>query len=207
MNRAAVSVREAVAEDIPVLLDMWTDLRHHAVRRNTRASSDQLLAEVAHRFVEAIVDPSCRLVVAVAGDVVLGMALFTVVSSSTLLDVPTVHASHIYVVDGHRGRGVGKSLIAAAAVFAGERGVDQVMVSVAPGLREANRFYARLGFAPTVVRRVAPLSVLRRQLAADEPTGPGVPGVLRRELRLRRSALVGGTRVSETAGRASREGH
>lgn len=198
LSRAAVSIREAVADDVPALLDMWTDLRHHDGRRGARSSSDQLLAEVAHRYVEAIADKSCRLVVAVSGDAVLGMALFTVVSSSTLLDVPTVHASHMYVADGHRGRGVGKSLVAAAAVFAGERGVEQVMVSVAPGHREANRFYARLGFAPTVIRRVAPLPVLRRQLAMDEPAGPGA---LRRELRLRRSAVVGGGRLSQPAGR------
>jgi GNAT superfamily N-acetyltransferase len=202
LNRAAVSIRPAVPDDVPALLDMWTDLRHHDGRRGARASADhQLLAEVAHRYVEAIADDSCRLVVAVSGDLVLGMALFTVVSSSTLLDVPTVHASHMYVAAGHRGRGVGKTLVAAAAAFATERGVDQVMVSVSPGQREANRFYARLGFAPTVVRRVAPLAVLRRQLTVDEPAAPSV---LRRELRLRRGALIGGARLRESAGRAGR---
>jgi GNAT superfamily N-acetyltransferase len=201
LSRAAVSIREAVADDVPVLLDMWTDLRHHDVRRAVRPSSEQLLAEVAHRYVEAIADDSCRLVVAVSGDVVLGMALFTVVSSSTLLDVPTVHASHMYVADGHRGRGVGRTLVAAAAAYAGERCVEQVMVSVAPGQREANRFYARLGFAPTVVRRVAPLAVLRRQLAGDELPRPSM---LRRELRLRRGMPMATSHLPESAARAGR---
>ncbi|MEO6714269.1 MAG: GNAT family N-acetyltransferase [Mycobacteriales bacterium] len=190
MSRSVVSIREAVAADVPCLLDMWTELRHHGVRRATRTSSEQLLAEVAHGYVDAIGDESCRLVVATAGADILGMALFTIVSSSTLLDVPTVQVSHMYVVDGHRKRGVGKSLVAAAVSYAEERGVDQVMVSVAPGARDANRFYARLGFAPTVVRRVAPTAVLRRQLAAEE----GAPTALRRELRLRREALVGAQR-------------
>lgn len=197
MTRAAVSIREAVPSDVPVLLDMWTELRHHGVRRGARSSSDQLLAEVAHSYVETIADTTCRLVVADAGDAVLGMALFTVMSSSTLLDVPTVHVSRMYVAAGHRGRGVGRSLVAAAAAYADERGVDQVMVSVAPGLREANRFYARLGFAPTVMRRVAPIAVLRRQLAAEKPG----PVVLRRELRRRRGALAGAARLAESASR------
>lgn len=203
MIRAAISVREAEPGDISVLLDMWTELRHHGVRRNASPSSDQLLAEVAHRYVETIADTSCRLVVATGGGDVVGMALFTVVSSSTLLDVPTVQVSHMYVCNGNRRSGVGKSLIAAAAAYADERGVDQVMASVTPGLRDANRFYARLGFAPTVVRRVAPMAVLRRQLAAEEAR----PNVLRRELRLRRGALLGAAKVAESPGRVSRSGH
>lgn len=200
MPRAALSIREAVPADIPALLDMWTKLRHHGVRRGVRSSSDQLLAAVEHRYVEAITDPSCRLVIAAADDAVLGMALFTVVSASTLLDVPAVQVSHMYVADGHRGRGVGKGLVASAAAYAAERGVDQVMVSVAPGLRDANRFYARLGFAPTVVRRVAPIAVLCRQLAAEEV----VPAVLRRELRLRRGVLVGAARLAGSTARVPR---
>lgn len=195
MNRAVIGIREAVPSDVPMLLDMWTELRNHGVRRAARTSSEQLLAEVAHSYVEAIANPSCRLVVATAGEDILGMALFTLLSSSTLLDVPTVQASHMYVVDGYRKRGVGKSLVAAAAAYADECGVDQVMVSVAPGARDANRFFARLGFAPTVVRRVAPTAVLRRQLSIEE----GHPATLRRELRLRREAIIGAQRrpVSE----------
>jgi hypothetical protein len=41
------------------------------------------------------------------------------------------------------------------------------MTSVYPQLREVNRFYARLGLAPVVVRRAAPTALLRRRLAAD----------------------------------------
>jgi hypothetical protein len=50
------------------------------------------------------------------------------------------------------------------------------VVSVTPTSRDANRFFARLGFAPLVIRRVAPLSVVRRRLAEGalpaETTGP-----------------------------------
>ena len=134
--RAAITIREATADDVPVLLDMWTELRHHGVRRSARPSSDQLLAEVAHRYVQTIADSSCRLVVAAAGDDAVGMGLFTVVSSSTLLDVPTIQVSHLYVAGGHRRRGVGKAIIAAAATYADECGIDQVMASVTPGLRD-----------------------------------------------------------------------
>jgi hypothetical protein len=62
-------------------------------------------------------------------------------------------------------------------------------VSVHPGSRDANRFFARLGFAPMAVRRVAPVAVVRP--AAGPGRGP--PGddhvVRRRARRLGRSAL------------------
>ncbi|MDQ1709380.1 MAG: hypothetical protein QOG49_765, partial [Frankiaceae bacterium] len=45
-----------------------------------------------------------------------------------------------------------------------------------------------------VVRRVAPVAVLRRQLAAEDRA----PATLRRELRLRREALIGAQRRPES---------
>jgi GNAT superfamily N-acetyltransferase len=174
---------------------MWTQLRQHGGRRSVRPLGNPLLEEVARRYVETINDSGQRLVVAVSDATVVGMALLSVTSASMLLDVPTVQVSHLYVGDGHRRRGIGKALVAAAAAYAGERGVDQVTVSVEPGARDANRFYARLGFAPSVVRRVAPLAVLRRQLAVDDVRNV----TLRRELRLRRGALARSTRVTDAA--------
>ena len=46
--------------------------------------------------------------------------------------------------------GVGRALLAAAAWFADEVGAEDVSVNVPSGLREANRFYAKIGFTPMV---------------------------------------------------------
>jgi N-acetylglutamate synthase-like GNAT family acetyltransferase len=96
------------------------------------------------------------------------MALFSVAPANALLDAPALHVSHAVVANRHKRRGAGKALLAAAAAFAEERGLEQVLVSVAPGSRDANRFFARLGFAPLAVRRVAATSVLRRRLHAAD---------------------------------------
>ena len=96
------------------------------------------------------------------------MALLTVAPANALLDLPAVHMSHAVVPDRHRRRGAGRALVAAAAAYAEEHGVEQLVVSVHPGSREANRFFARLGFAPLAVRRVAPVAAVRRRLAAGE---------------------------------------
>jgi ribosomal protein S18 acetylase RimI-like enzyme len=185
VTRAAVTIREATAADVPALLDLWSQLREQGPRRGTRPATTQVLESVEQRYVDAIASPDCRFVVATVDGDIAGMALLSVSSASTLLDLPAVQLSHMCVADRYRRRGVGKALVTAAAAYADERGIEQVMVSVYPQHRDANRFYARLGFAPLVVRRMAPLPVLRRQLAADD--GPSV--MLRRELRLRRGGL------------------
>jgi hypothetical protein len=77
-------------------------------------------------------------------------------------------------------------LVAAAAAYADEIGADHVAVSVAPGLREPNRFYARLGFSPVVVRRVAPVAILRRRLSTGEHPVAALEELTRRRLVSRR---------------------
>ena len=68
-----------------------------------------------------------------------------------------------------------------------------------PTLREPNRFYARLGFSPVVVRRMAPVGVLRRRLADGGHPVAALEELTRRRLiarprltRSRRRFPVGG---------------
>ena len=189
MPWSAVRVRPATSEDVPVLLGFGEELRDRLL-----PSVDAKRARGTHargldtRYLDAMADPERHLVVAVGDDdVPLGMAMFTVGPASPLLDVPALHVSHVVVSDRYRRRGAGKALVAAAAAYADERGVDQVVVSVNPGSREANRFFARLGFAPLAVRRVAPVSVVRRRLqTADvDPADSVVRRRPRRNVRLR----------------------
>jgi hypothetical protein len=54
---------------------------------------------------------------------------------------------------------------------------------VSPTGRDANRFFARLGFAPLVIRRIAPVGTLRRMLGAADPSADGRAHVARSSLR------------------------
>jgi GNAT superfamily N-acetyltransferase len=160
-------------DDLPVLLELGEELRDQVlpVEGRTRGASTMASrAALAARYTEAIEDPDRHLVLAVCGDeeVALGMALLTVSTANALVDIPAVHMSHAVVADKHRKRGAGKALVAAAAAFAEERGIEQLVVSVHPGSRDAARFFARLGFAPQAVRRTAPVSVVRRKLSPGE---------------------------------------
>jgi ribosomal protein S18 acetylase RimI-like enzyme len=186
MSWSAVRVRPATDRDIPAMLAFADELREQpgptVARKRVRSTPAANRAGLAARYAEALDDPQRHLVVAVADDdVPLGMALFSVAPANALLDTPGLHVSHAIVADKHKRRGAGKALVAAAATFAEERGLDQVVVSVHPGSRDANRFFARLGFAPLAVRRVAPTAVVRRRLQTSD--APLVEHVVRRRPR------------------------
>lgn len=174
MPRSALRVRPAEVADVPALLALGDELREAlpgsagepARHRGTPAAAR---AALEHRYLEALADPDRHLVVVVdPEEAPVGMALLTVAPVNALLDLPAVHMSHAVVADRHKRRGAGKALVAAAASHAEAQGIEQIVVSVHPGSRDANRFFARLGFAPMVVRRVAPVAVVRRHLSQGE---------------------------------------
>lgn len=186
MPRGVLRVRPAQVCDLPALLAFGEQLRDQLLPTTeaggrVRGVPAGARAQLEQRYLEALQDPGRHLVVVVGEDEeALGMALFTIASANALLDLPAVHMSHAVVADRHRRRGAGKALVAAAAAYAEQHGLEQLVVSVHPGSRDANRFFARLGFAPLAVRRVAPVAVVRRRLSQADRT---VDHVVRRRPR------------------------
>jgi len=181
VSRNPVRIRPATEADLPALLVLGNELREQllpgeGIGRGRPSGGPRPGLE--QRYRDALVDPERHLVLAVTGgngrpEQVLGMAMLSVAGTNALLDLPAVHVSHTVVADKQRKRGAGRALIAAAAAYAEERGVEQLVVSANPGSREAARFFARLGFAPVAVRRTAPVAVVRRRLAlAERATEP-----------------------------------
>ncbi|MCW2667999.1 MAG: family N-acetyltransferase, partial [Frankiales bacterium] len=174
MSWTSVRVRPATAEDLPVLLAFGEELRDQLlpVSEGTKRGPGAVACTrsvLEARYAEALADPDRHLVIAVDDqDEPLGMALFAIGPANALLDLPAVHMSHAVVSNRSKRRGAGKALVAAAAALAEERGIEQLVVSVNPGSRDANRFFARLGFAPLAVRRAAPVAVVRRSLASAD---------------------------------------
>jgi GNAT superfamily N-acetyltransferase len=111
---------------------------------------------------------------------------------------PVLHVTHLIVAPGHRRRGIGRSLLAAAVHLAEDAGVEHVLATAAAGSREGNRYMARIGFAPLVVHRIAPTSALRRSLGMTDVAGR--MAVLRRARMVR--AQRGGF-ASRAAGRGA----
>ena len=165
MRRNAVRVRPAEPSDVPAVVDLLVTLRESGATESQRATLMQTLDGV-------LADPDRLLLVAVLADAecptVVGTGLLQRASASMLLDLPAAMLSHSVVAERSRRRGVGRALVAAATAWAEEQDLDRVMVSVPPGSREVNRFFARLGFAPVVTRRVVGTAALRRRLGAGD---------------------------------------
>jgi ribosomal protein S18 acetylase RimI-like enzyme len=168
--RSLVVVREATPDDLPAVLELWRqqrDLVGRAERLLPEPSFDAALALIRR----ATQDPHTRLTVATLGEAVVGLVVLTHQPFAALFDVGTVHLHYLQVHESYRRRGVGHALVAAAASFAEDVGAEHLVCSVSPNLREANRFYAQLGFAAVSVDRVAPVPAVRRRLASDRRHG------------------------------------
>jgi GNAT superfamily N-acetyltransferase len=183
--RPPIHTRAATTADVPSLVALWKELRQVGGRAE-RAVNPMGVADVADRFRAAIESTDTRVVVACDGAAPGGMAVLRVVRPDPLSTHRVVQISHVVVAHGLRRRGVGHALVAAAAEYADELQVDHVTAGIYPSLREAGRFYARLGFAPLLVQRVAPVSVLRRRLGVETTGTTRVEDLVRRRNRLRR---------------------
>ena len=92
----------------------------------------------------------------------------------------------IFVTRQARRHGVARALLHTATGLAERLGFDRIASAVPSTARDANRFFARLGFGPTVTRRVASVSAVRRRVApADTTTSRERLLHLRRSMRAR----------------------
>ena len=185
MPRTPVVTRTAGADDIPVLLALWQELAEVGARAERAVNPLATTPDIATRLADAIARDDCRVVLACADGEPAGMAMFHAVRPDPLSDSTVLRMIHVVVAKAHRRRGVGHALTAAAVEIADELHIEHVSVGVYPSLREASRFYARLGFAQVMVRRVAPVSVLRRRLSGDAAS-LRMEDLVRRRTRMRR---------------------
>ena len=184
MSRSNVRVRAAEAGDLEALATLAEEFREVVTgraRRAARLAGRGAGDDARDRFGRLLADPAHRLIVAAddASGEVLGMAILGVDAASAVMDMPSVYVSHMLVAPPHRRRGAGRALVAAAVAYAEECNLEHVIVGVSTGGREANRFYARLGFVPLVLRRIAPVGALRRSLGLVE-AADGRPHATRR---------------------------
>lgn len=182
--RSPVTVRAAATADIPDLVELTHELRRLGGRAE-RAAGPPVSGDVAARLADLMTAPDARVVAACVLDRPAGMAVLRVVRNDPLSDSLVLQVSHLVVAVAHRHCGIGRALVQAAAEFAIERHVDYLDVGLYPSLRDASRFYARLGFGPAEVHRVAPVTVLRRRLAVDVAPPILADGLRRRTRRFR----------------------
>jgi GNAT superfamily N-acetyltransferase len=184
-----IHVRTGGVDDLQTVLRFATMVPElPAARRllGRQPAPEAITAGQRERYRRLLADPERHVLLAVADDdVVLGMGVVAADRTGHLLDIAAARLTHLVVDRRYRRRGAGRALIAAAAAFAEQNGIEHVMVGVSPASREGNRFLARLGFMPVLVRRVATVQVLRRHLVVPD-VGLDIPAGGRARARRRR---------------------
>lgn len=107
---------------------------------------------------------------------------------SALQDTPAVWLDVLWVRPGRRQRGVAGALLKTVASYAEHIGAPEIVSRVPSGSRDANRFFARLGFAAVVTERSATPAALRRRIAGHGLSNVSDAVRLRRSLRARARA-------------------
>jgi GNAT superfamily N-acetyltransferase len=156
-----------VPSDISDLITLSVDngVADHVGRRG-RAARNGASRTMADRYAALLTDAERLVLVAIdeEHDRLVGFAVLLEEQIGVLLPTPTLYISHLLVAPSFRRRGAGRAMLTGAVRHAEDREIDHVVVGVQAGARDANRYLARLGFAPLVVRRIASVAALRRSL-------------------------------------------
>lgn len=162
MARGSVVVRDAVASDASTLVAIWDGIAAPD-RSQVAAATDEQTARAIARL---DTDPAERLLVALLDDLPVGVAHVRRAPISPIHDEDAVHVGNLHVLSEYRRRGVGSSLMAAAADWADQKDSKHIIASVAASARDSNRFLARLGMGQAAVVRATTVVGLRARLGS-----------------------------------------
>lgn len=126
----------------------WRD--HAAVDRTVRAWVEEALCGSSDSGADVTAPPGRAVLVAeVDGRVAGFVSLGTRTHFTGELDA---YVGELVVAEAHEGRGVGRSLVAAAEVWARERRLPRITLETGAANVRARRFYAALGFTEEDIR-------------------------------------------------------
>jgi GNAT superfamily N-acetyltransferase len=191
-----VSVRrvdaDASADELESLASLWVAARSALLSADVVADPPSVCATLR----DALVRECVEIFLARVDQQDVGFVVISRGPLLPLLDDVSVSIDHLYVGEEARRLGVGHALLARVTARAEQLGASQIATSVpAPG-RDVQRFFARLGFGPFVVRRVTSVSTLRRRLSWEDHPRLDATVLRRRSLRARSRAVAVRARTS-----------
>jgi GNAT superfamily N-acetyltransferase len=144
-----IEIRPVTLDDLEVLIDIYLDTAtHHAAidpevfRVPSRADAGERL----RRRIEAR-GPTAEYVAAIVDGRMAGSASVDVAGSLHPMMRTVVTAEcGVSVLDGFRGRGIGRALIDHVERWAAKHGVERMILTVAEGNDGAIRLYRELGY-------------------------------------------------------------
>jgi GNAT superfamily N-acetyltransferase len=189
VSRPSISVRRVGQDEERSFAELWMASRVEAgvsPEVASRAASEGRITAALHR-------EDVRAYLALSDGQAVGFAVAATSPFSALTEAPCVTIDQLYVSPEQRKHGVARQLMSAVTLYADSRGCEQIGCNVPAQHREANRFFARLGFSSQVVRRITTVSALRRRLGTDERHHASLEQLLhrRRSLRAKARATAG----------------
>jgi GNAT superfamily N-acetyltransferase len=150
-SAGALEIRPVTIDDLETLIEIYLDTaRHHAAIDPEVfhvPPRDAIAARLRHK-VEGR-GTTGEYVVAIVGGRMAGSAsvdLGDLPSTGSMLRPVTTAEFGVSVVDGFRGLGIGRQLIAACERWAAEHGVERMILTVAEENDGAIRLYRELGY-------------------------------------------------------------
>jgi len=138
-----LSFRAARREDLPAIVAMLADDALGAVRERVETPLPRSYDD-AFEAIER--NPDNELVVACAGDRVVGALQLTFIPGLSHQGAWRCLIESVRVVADARGRGIGQAMMAWVMAHARERGARIVQLTTHNSRDNAQRFYRRLGF-------------------------------------------------------------
>ncbi|MEP6751397.1 MAG: GNAT family N-acetyltransferase [Candidatus Dormiibacterota bacterium] len=135
-------IRAAEPSDVPAIAHLIRELAKFEKLENEVVLTEELLRAGLFGL-----RPYAEAVIAEEGSQPIGFALFFH-TFSTFLARPGLYLEDLFVLADHRGRGVGRALLAHLAHLAVERECGRLEWAVLSWNQEAIRFYERLGAKP-----------------------------------------------------------
>jgi GNAT superfamily N-acetyltransferase len=136
------TLRAAAPADVPAILHCIRGLAEYERLVHQCVATEALLHETLFGA-----SPAAEVVLVTRGDETAGFALWFR-SYSTFLARPGIYLEDLFVFPEHRGRGLGRRLLAQLAGIAVHRGYGRVEWAVLDWNAEAIRFYESLGAVP-----------------------------------------------------------
>ncbi len=199
MSRPQVIVRPVDEEHHQPLVDLFVEGRVEAGgswEAAMRIASVGGLSTVLRR-------PEVTALLAFVDQAPVGYLVLSDSLAGPFADSPCTAIDQLFVSAAWRRHGVARQLVGAAAAHADRVGAESIVSNVPSQIRDANRFFARLGFSPTIVRRVTTPAALHRKLAAatgqSSLSGRARRAGLEEVLQRRRSARFRAVRQRATA--------
>lgn len=141
---AAVTLRDARRDEVPAIVRMLADDRLGQARE---APDEPLPARYYDAFDALARDPNNRLLVAERDGEIVGTLQMTFIHGLSRQGARRALIEAVRVAAPHRGRGLGAAIVREAVEIARREGCAMVQLTTDKSRKDAQRFYARLGFA------------------------------------------------------------